>query len=120
MALGAAIAVARTDPPPMRQCDLNTDLPITSLVPKGRQRVAGHLSVLGYPREGFAEMVNQIGALWMSHAAQSVFRLRVPVFYPLASIATPVAWSHSHFANAQRARTPRVASRPFDALGGAQ
>jgi hypothetical protein len=109
-ALRAAIEVARADPPPIRQGDLLTDLPaIAALAPKGMQLVIYHSAVLGYvgtqrARDAFAETVKQIGAVWISNEAPSVFPQFAgaappppgPGHFLLAINGTPVAWSRAH------------------------
>jgi len=109
-ALRAAIAVARADPPQVRQGDLCTDLlAVAALAPEGMQLVIYHSAVLGYvgshaARRAFAEMVNQIGAVWISNEAQSVFPQFAgsappppgPGHFLLAINGTPVAWTGAH------------------------
>ena len=70
-------------PPPIRQDDLNTDLPITVLIPKGRRRVVDQLAILGRvgPQglaRGWHKMVNRIGAYGsaMPHNWSSASRSR--------------------------------------------
>ena len=109
-ALRAAIAVARAHPPPIRRGDLCTDLPaLAALAPQGMQLVIYHSAVLGYvgsqrARDAFAETVGQIGAVWISNEAPSVFPQFAgsappppgPGHFLLAINGTPVAWTHAH------------------------
>jgi hypothetical protein len=77
--LRAAIEIARTAPPKVRQGDLRVDLPaIAALAPKDMRLVVYHTAVLGYvssrsDRYAFADTVRRSGAVWISNESPSAF-----------------------------------------------
>jgi hypothetical protein len=75
--LGAAIATARRDPPPVHRGDLLTDLPdLVSEAPGDATVVVYHSAVLGYVRRAdravFAATVSRLGATWLSNEGPGV------------------------------------------------
>jgi hypothetical protein len=107
---GAAIRVARADPPRVVEGDLSTNLePLLATAPRDATLVVFHSAALAYVasperRDRFAETVRRAGAVWISNEAPGVF----PVFAATAPPApgrgrfllmqdgTPVAWTEPH------------------------
>ena len=107
--LRAALAVARTDPPPVHRGDLLTGLPaLAATAPAEATLVVFHSAVLAYvaaaARQQFVDVVRGLGAVWISNESPAVFpeiasrvRRRGPVgAFLLAVDGTPVAWTHPH------------------------
>ena len=108
--LKAAIQVAQLNPPVVRRGDLRTDVAaLIGFAPKDAQLVVFHSAVLAYvapqaDRDGFARLVRQSGAIWISNEPSSTYpefaRLAPPAPGPdhflLCVDATPVAWTHPH------------------------
>ena len=108
--LGAAIDIARADPPQVRRGDLLADLPaVAALAPKDIALVVYHTAVLGYvasqaDRDAFAETVRRTGAVWISNEPPSVYPQLARAVPPrpgpdrflLAVDGRPVAWTGPH------------------------
>ncbi len=107
--LRAALAVARSDPPPVYRGDLLSDLPgLAAGAPAEATLVVFHTAVLAYvagvARQHFVKSVRALGAVWISNEAPGVFpdiAARVRRHGPrgaflLAVDGTPVAWTHPH------------------------
>jgi hypothetical protein len=108
--LHAAIEVARTDPPTIRQGNLLTDLTrVLADAPENIPRVVFHTAVLAYipsqaDRDAFAQAMLASDAIWISNEAPSVF----PQFakdappppgarhFLLAMNGKPLAWTDPH------------------------
>jgi hypothetical protein len=77
--LCAALAVARADAPTIRRGDLLHDLAgLAAEAPRDATLVIFHTAVLGYvsgqaQRDAFARSVRDLGAVWISNEAASVF-----------------------------------------------
>src|SRR3984957_12054111 len=108
--LRAAIAVARADPPRVVAGDLLTALPaLAAQAPAKATLVVFHTAVLAYvadvdARAGFARMMREMNATWISNEAASVFpeiaaKLVTPMRrgpFLLAVNGEPVAWTDPH------------------------
>ena len=108
--LRAALAVARTDPPPVHRGDLRYDLQaLASAAPRDATLVVFHTAVLGYlsdpaERRAFAASVRALGAVWISNEVPGVFpdmaaKTTVPRprgSFLLAIDGEPVAWTDPH------------------------
>ena len=75
--LGAALAVARRDPPVVHRGDLLTDLPaLAAQAPSDATLVVYHTSVLAYVAAGerrrFIATVRDLGAVWLSNEGPGV------------------------------------------------
>ena len=108
--LRAALAIARSDPPPVLKGDLRTDLPaLAATAPPDATLVVFHTAVLGYlpnpaERAAFAATVRDLGAVWISNEVPAVFpdiAARAPTPRPrgaflLAVNGAPMAWTDPH------------------------
>ena len=108
--LRAAIAIARTDPPPIVEGDLLTALPaLAAAAPADATLVVFHTAVLAYvadpgTRARFIRTVQALGATWISNEVPGVFAeiaAKTPQPRPtgafLLSIdGKPVAWTDPH------------------------
>jgi hypothetical protein len=108
--LGAAIRVARVDPPRVVKGDLSTDLePLLATAPRDATLVVFHSAALAYVasrerRDRFAETVRRTGAVWISNEAPGVFPASAAAAPPppgrgrflLMQDGTPVAWTTPH------------------------
>lgn len=108
--LRAALAVARADPPMVRQGNLLTDLQaLAAEAPRGATLVVFHTAVLAYvtdpaARADFAATVRRLGAVWISNEAPGVFPAiaaqaggRGPNgAFLLAMNGEPVGWTDPH------------------------
>jgi hypothetical protein len=108
--LRAAIETARADPPEVVKGDLVENLAVAaSSAPKNATLVVFHTAVLGYvsdqsDRERFAEIVCDLGAVWISNEPPNVFpriREQAPLSLPpgrflLAIDGKALAWTAPH------------------------
>jgi hypothetical protein len=108
--LRAAIAEARTDPPPVVAGDLRTALPmLAARAPADATLVIFHTAVLAYiadpdARVAFARAVRALKAVWISNEAPFVFpdiAAKISTAGPagaflLAVNGEPVAWTDPH------------------------
>ena len=108
--LRAAIEIACVDAPTVRRGDLLTDLgAAAALAPRDMQLVVYHTAVLSYvasqaDRDAFGKAVAQIGAVWISNEAPSVFPALAKAAPSPVSRADflwavdgkPVAWTAPH------------------------
>ena len=111
--LRAAIAVARTDPPPLTRGDLRTDLPaLAAQAPHDATLVVFHTAVLAYvpdatDRASFARTVRELDAVWVTNEAPGVAGAPPATSPPadvvgpfvLARDGQPVAWTDPHGAS---------------------
>jgi hypothetical protein len=107
---GAAIRVARADPPRVVKGDLSTDLePLLATAPQDATLVVFHSAALAYVasqerRDRFAETVRRAGAVWVSNEAPGVFPAWAAAAPPppergrflLMQDGTPMAWASPH------------------------
>jgi hypothetical protein len=108
--LGAAISVARADPPRIIKGDLATDLKaLLATAPRDATLVVFHSAVLAYVasqerRDRFAGTVRRAGAVWISNEVPGVFPASAAAAPPppgrgrflLMQNAMPVAWTEPH------------------------
>jgi hypothetical protein len=108
--LRAAIAIARSVRPLVVKGDLLVDLPaLAAQAPSDATLVVFHSAVLAYvsdlsARMRFAEMVRDLGAVWVSNETPNAFPAisartdtdRGRGRFLLAVDGGPVAWTHSH------------------------
>jgi hypothetical protein len=113
--LRAAIAIARSVRPLVVKGDLLVDLPaLAAQAPSDATLVVFHSAVLAYvpdlsARMRFAEMVRDLGAVWVSNETPNAFPAisartdtdRGRGRFLLAVNGEPVAWTHSHGAAIQ-------------------
>jgi hypothetical protein len=107
---GAAIIVARAEPPRVVKGDLSTDLgPLLATAPRDATLVVFHSAALAYVasqerRDRFAETVRRAGAVWISNEAPGVFPVLAAAAPPppgpgrflLMQDGTPLAWASPH------------------------
>jgi len=108
--LQAAIEIARADPPAIVKGDLVENLAVAaSSAPKNATLAVFHTAVLGYvsdqlDRKRFAEVVRDVGAVWISNEPPNVFpkiREQAPLSSPagrflLAIDGKALAWTAPH------------------------